>query len=180
MHSITKSRSWRSYLPLLPLAVIAGAASGSGGASAPSLTIQSTTPIANILPREGGRTEIYLSALQYSFGLEPSCTVGTALQAVSLAVADTRVSLGAEKLRANERILVELLVPAKQIGPVIAEDFCTVDGATTPDTPLTLPSVLSAQAALKCASATTEQTIYASKPLDVTLICNRNQTNASE
>ena len=81
----------------------------------------------------------------------------------------------ASRLKEGSRVEVSINVPAAQIAPVAVEGFCTTgdDGEQqgTVARSLTIPSVLSAQAALTCADDESTEITYASASLDVLLRC---------
>ena len=110
-----------------------------------------------------------LPSLPYSFEIKTLCESGLNPTLLSLSVADTRRSLQAEELADAQTASLAFTIPAAQIGPIALNQFCvqTQEHAEL----LTLPSVLSVQASLLCASDTKRRMIYASAPLAVSLEC---------
>jgi hypothetical protein len=137
------------------------------------------TPMVSIDPRRSNRNFLRLPTLQIVFRINARCIDDRKPVSIQLSVADTRKTLHADKIEVNATTEISLSIPANQIAPVAIREFCKL-----PESPqdvgnrhrqlndrITIPAALSAQASLRCASESGEQTIYVSTPLDVTLIC---------
>ena len=155
------------------LVAIAGFVSTSSLSAADELELNASTPEVTISTRPAGRNFVSLPSLGYRFSVEARCTAGRKAQAISLSVADTRVSVPTDNLPADGPIDVEMTVPADQIGPIPLNEFCISNDSdkSREQMLLTIPSVLSAQASLLCADESGGQMSYASASLDVTLSC---------
>ena len=158
--------------PLL-LVAIAGLGSHTDSAAADELELNASTPEVTISTRPAGRNFVRLPSLDYRFRVDARCTAGRRAQAISISVADTRISVPTGNLPSDGAIDVEMTVPADQIGPVPLNEFCISDDGDNDlqQTSLTIPSVLSAQASLLCADESGGEMTYASASMDVELSC---------
>lgn len=142
--------------------------------SAGELEIAASTPDVEVSTRAAGRNFMQLPSLRYDMVLATSCPERFSARALSLSIADTRIALDAGNMSDGPPFEVSISVPAAQIAPVAVEDFCTEDDGEAPDSvaqTLTIPSLLSAQAALTCTSDESTEITYASASLDVLLRC---------
>ena len=140
-----------------------------------TLSVDADTPVVEIGLRSIGRNFMRLPSLGYKFEMEARCAAGLAPKAMSLSIADTRKSVTAEDISAESITSITLRIPAPQIGPVAVSGFCIDAEESNEKESLTLSSVLSLQASLLCASDADSRMIYASKSLDVTLLCTISQ-----
>jgi hypothetical protein len=147
------------------------------------LLLEADTPTINIESRHASQNFLQLPALQYGFTIAAFCVDDFIPVSLLLSVADTRKTLRAAEIDFSNAIEISLSVPASQLAPIAVRGFCLKVNAAENDTladgqpqgkQLTLPATLSAQASLRCASDTNEQTIYVSKPLDVTVVCGQS------
>lgn len=145
-----------------------------------TLNVNADTPVVEIRARATGRRFIRLPSMEYRFDMEARCAANLVPKGMSLSIADTRKSLSADDIAAEAITSITLRIPAPQIGPVAVENFCIapdeesalLTGNQKGNTvSLKIVSVLSAQASLLCANDTDSQMVYASKSLDVTLLC---------
>lgn len=122
-----------------------------------------------------------LPTLSFEFTVDASCSDGKAPDSLSLSIADTRVTNSLDS-DTGSRLELTVSVPAAQIGPIAVNQFCAADN---PDSvqderaTLRIPAVLSAQAALLCASESGNEMIYTSESLDVLLRCDREDEPAT-
>lgn len=147
------------------------------------LLVSANTPVVSVERRSPEQNFLHLPHLEYNFTLKATC--GDDLQPVSiqLSVADTRRFVRGDDIHIKEgedtTIGLTLRIPQEQIAPVAIKGFCMlpaddlVDGGSNygSNNEITIPAALSAQASLRCASESAEQTVYVSRPLDVTLTC---------
>ena len=156
---------------IVPLLAIA--AGGSDGvASADRLDVSAGTPEVTISTRTAGRNFLQLPVLRYEFVVNLACSEAGRATSLSLSIADTRVTLGPDRLAGESPVTVEMSVPADQIAPVAVAGFCVDDGANPAAArSLTVHAVLSAQASLLCASEDASRMTYASRALDVVIHC---------
>ena len=144
----------------------------SPNAAGAELDVSANTPDVNVSTRPAGRNFLNLPALRFNFVIAAHCPGPGEPVSFSLSVADTRVSMDADRLEAGGPLEFSVTVPASQIGPVAIDDFCALDdGERMPQDPMRIPAVLSAQASLLCATDSGNNMTYASESLDVTLHC---------
>lgn len=148
-----------------------------------SLQLAADTPKVSIDRRDTERNFLRLPTVEFAFRIDAACS--ETLQPVSLllSVADSRKILQADEIEGNSATEIALNIPASQIAPVAIQGFCEEtspqDNQSSRRQPspgheeITLTAALSAQASLRCASDTDEQTVYTSMPLDVILVCNQ-------
>ena len=100
-----------------------------------------------------------------------ACPEGATADSLTVSVSDTHRRYALEK-DANETSLEAALhVPADQLTPVAAPDFC-VDDERTDDESLLLPGIATAQVSLRCRSETEFLSIhFASVALPVRVYC---------
>jgi hypothetical protein len=149
-----------------------------------SLTISPSTPRVDISPRNPGRSYVRLPTLEFTFEIAANCSALFSPQSVSLNIADSRESISIDESAGRMAdVQLALSVPAKQLAPLVVENFCVApvtvsnqDGATendySSDGNIIVRSVLSAQAALLCVNEDKQEIVYQSSPLDITLVCN--------
>ena len=148
-----------------------------------SLEIVATAAKATISEDDGGRRPIRLPTVRYSFQLLHRCARSYTPSSLILTVADSRRSFSAEDLAASDGVLRTYLdVPAEQIAPAIVNGFCSTGSdpiAGGSDRPvLTLASMMSATASLRCGNEADQRITYSAAPLDVVLVCDRPGTSA--
>lgn len=151
-----------------------------------TLAVSAETPAVQVSPQPAGRHFFSLPSLEYAFQLEARCSEGWEPESLVVSIADSRAALSKDRLAEIAGPELRLRVPAQQIPPVVLREFCVID-QTQEGSEETLSledpakafehasiiykAALSAQASLRCSKGTEEQTIYASKPLDVELAC---------
>lgn len=137
------------------------------------IEIIADVPSVVVAPRRPGPFMMQLPNLTYSLSLTAECVDNWKPDSVSVNVADSRTSFRADALPPTGSLQFELLVPSKQIGPLRLERFCIVgiDEDLQSNDRITIPSVLSAQASLRCASDSASSIRYVTVPLDVSLEC---------
>ena len=146
-----------------------------------ALHVTADTPEIEVESRVAGRSFISLPSLSYALEVTQTCDAGLAPTSLSLSVADTRRTFGAEDLSEHALLTLDLTIPAGQIGPIALADFCISvtdteneagDRERRSNDKLRIPAVLSLQAALLCASESESRMVYASHSLDVALNCS--------
>lgn len=170
---------WSSkHLLLLSVLTVSGA---QGLASADRLELAAATPEITVSTRPAGRNFLNLPGLTYDFVIDLACSEGHRAESLSLSIADTRITLGAERLAGSAPVTIDMSVPAGQIGPVALAGFCVLEDDDEPASrqSLTIPAVLSAQASLLCASESVSRRTYASRTLDIVIHCDADQDASS-
>ena len=166
---------------------IAAIASANDSAPTHSLAISPSTPRIEISPRNPGRTYVRLPTLEFTSEIIANCSALFSPKSVSLNIADSRETISIDESAGSVAdVRLALNVPAKQLAPLIVENFCvapvsddTQDGArqhdTSNDRNMMVRSVLSVQAALLCVNEDRQEMVYQSSPLDITLVCNTEE-----
>lgn len=150
----------------------AGLAAGAATAET-ALKVAADTPSVEISPRRAGRNFLRLPTIEFNFSVHAECGDDGSAESVSLSVADTREALGAKQLGEDKLGSLTLRIPAKQIAPLVVEDFCIIGNVNDPGRAEThkVSGALSVQASLLCRTDAGDKMTYATEPLDVTLVC---------
>lgn len=142
------------------------ASPGTPGSSDQALTFEFTAAEATILPRASNRP-IELPELRFVVRAQAFCPSPQVPASISVSIADTRMTI----TPADEAVFEhEILVPAKQLAPVVATGFCLADDPGSMQE-IRLESALSAQLSLRCNGENSESISYATAGLDVALLC---------
>jgi len=143
-------------------------------AVANDLFVSADTPEVTVSTRPASERSITLPTLNYEFTVSARCDAGLLPAALSLSIADTRVTLSAEELASEPPVSLLISIPESQIAPVTVENFCVHDadnGARDNGRKVRIPALLSAQVSLLCSNEMAKEMTYASEPLDVTVVC---------
>ena len=118
-----------------------------------------------------------------------------------IGIADTRKAVAADGLQEGTPLAFELVIPARQLAPVVLEGFCTTTRAATetvtdatkvatettleeavpPSDSLQINSIMSAQGSLRCATDDGRESVtYTGHALDVLLVCSNSPENEGE
>jgi hypothetical protein len=146
-------------------------------ARANDLDVKASTPDVTISTRPAGRRSLRLPSLEYTLTVDASCRASLAPATLSLNIADTRLSMAADKLAGDSPLQFSIAVPAAQIAPVTIDRFCVNNDPEAPGqggTTVRIEAALSVQASLLCASEETNEMTYSSETLDVILICDHS------
>ena len=166
--------------PLTVPAVLLLAVTAAGPAlGKDTLSVMADAPLVALSLRGPGRNFVRLPTLEYKFEIQTQCTESRSPGSLSLNVADTRKWLAADEIVIDGPTEIRLRIPASQIAPLVIEDFCVVPGAedgegnSDPTAQITIPAALSAQASLLCEGDEDKVMTYVSRPLDISLVCER-------
>lgn len=165
----------------------------------PSLLVSSSTPEVEIASLAEGRQALALPGISFVITVQPHCQDEWKPRQLSIGIADTRQTITADRLQEGTPLEIELVIPAKQIAPVVLEGFCTTTEATTdvvtdatteastePEEPasvstLQIKSLMSAQGSLRCAADDGRESVtYAGHLLDILLVCSNTLENADD
>ena len=170
--------------PLTVAAAVLLAVSAAGPAQGKdTLSVMADAPVVQLSPRGRGRNYVRLPTLEYKFEIQFQCTESRAPGSLSLNVADTRKWLAADDIASDGPTEIRLQIPAGQIAPLVIDNFCIArgeeDSAGNSDAPtqMIIPAALSAQASLLCEGDEDKVMTYVSRPLDVSLLCERAPTD---
>jgi hypothetical protein len=98
---------------------------------------------------------------------------------VTLSVADTYRTLRTAEIEGQRAAEAALTVPARQLALAATSSFCVKDNPATSDE-LLVPGLTTAQASLLCENEAGTSMHYASVPLQIRLICDRDSEMAQE
>lgn len=127
---------------------------------------------ATVAPRETSRP-IDLPDLTFAFRAQAFCPDEQVAESVTISIADTRITV-----RPDDNGIIEksIVVPRKQLAPVVANDFCLLDEAEQPELALQVDDAMSAQLSLRCAGENSESIRYQTTSLNVALQCEVPET----
>ena len=173
-------------LALVLTGSLAHAAPTAADTSSPhTLNVSATVPVIDVAAREASSRTYALPALDYTLDLSTGCARPFDPISLVVTVADSHRHINAQQLAQEAgKSSVVLVVPADQLAPIAAPEFCqTLDAdngamaspATAAET-LTIAGVLSATLSLRCSDGEREEIGYRSQPLDLTLRCETNDT----
>ncbi|MDH4046865.1 MAG: hypothetical protein OEW68_18135 [Gammaproteobacteria bacterium] len=178
------SRFPYSFLGFIPALILSPAIASAEPAR---LLLSADTPSASVSPRNRERSPLNLPDLEFRFTIEAYCDQALVPASLSLAVADTRRSFHAGQIDSGEMQSVPLRVPAKQIAPVVIENFCVASGADestdslqASKSTITIRSALSAHASFLCQGDSDHSMTYASTSLDIVLVCTEAKAVATD
>lgn len=158
----------------MPLTLLALAATAAGRVL-PALDVDTTPAVFDLDERPDERRLLRLPALEFGLRMTPHCTAGTAT-AISVSVADTRLTLAGDDVTNGHLLEAELVVPGAQLPPLLVEDFCSAQSSGG-DSRL-IEGVLTAQLSLRCTNGDRQTVHYQSKRLDLRLNCRASAPQA--
>jgi len=173
-------RSFPAAILLAGVAASSASVANVDSDAAGTLAIRPNVAAVTIAPGGSGRRPLRLPSLTFSFELAHACAPGYTPASLSVAIADSRRSLGRAVLVESEGMArIDMDVPSGQLPPLIVSDFCTAEDAAngTVFSERVMSGVLSASASLRCENETESHTTYAVAPLDISLVC---ETPAAE
>ena len=133
-----------------------------------------------VTPLPVGRDFIRLPTLEFSLAVEPVCRPGSAATSLSISLADTRLTFGAQELDGNPVLEAALSLPRAQSGPLKVHQFCRDDEGGDASRTLLLEDAFTARLSLRCGSDDRHTITYATQPLAVELRCRRADPAADE
>jgi hypothetical protein len=136
------------------------------------LSVEAAPAVAALQSPPEGRSLVRLPALEFEFGILADCGPDRVATSVSISVADTRTTLTGDELLADGPIVAAIRLPAQQLSPVAVDGFCSETAADDGANQVLIHDAATAHVSLRCANETGESITYASKSLDVTLVCD--------
>ena len=119
-------------LPALVAAALACSLLPPAYSRADDLKVAADTPEVTVSTRPPGRNFLRLPDLNYRFIVEASCRDSMSPAAMSLSVADTRVTIPVSVADSGPRHEISVTIPASQIGPVAVNEFCVTGDDASP------------------------------------------------
>ena len=147
------------------------------------LEIRAASASVAVSPGRAGRRSLPLPALEFVLEVAYRCEPGYAPASLSLTAADTRTTLDASDLAEEAgKALMDLVIPANQLPPLILSDFCTADdsAAGTKFEERLIEGIATVSASLRCESESGPRASYASTTLDVSLACELPAADTAE
>ena len=111
------------------------------------------------------------------FGLRAAFRCAGEPVSVTLSIADTYATLHQDQLAGLRAAEATLTVPPSQLALAASSRFCRADDPDTADE-LLVPGLVTAHASLRCADDAGDSVHFASAPLQVRLICERQPDEA--
>ena len=137
----------------------------------PQLQVEASPARVEVEPGTPGLRMIELPDLEFRLSIVPDCAGGDA-ESLSISVADSSETLGTTDLAGKSRIETELLLPAKQTGPLPVNRFCPTD---TPvgslAAALEVRDAFTAHLSLRCVRDGQQSIVYVTVPLSLDLYC---------
>jgi hypothetical protein len=131
-----------------------------------------------ILPAETGDKLLRLPDLAYQISIDAHCRNSDRAESLSISAADTRMTLLRDEIADRTSITVGITIPASQVAPLAADDFCKPDGRDDPKR--LVKDAFTAHISLRCSGDEGESIIYTTRPLAVVLTCDRETQGDAE
>ena len=146
-----------------------------------TLEIRSSATSVKIDARANDSFAVNLPSITFLLQVDTNCAGEQRPRSVLLSIADTRKRIFREQLEGSDTTF-SITLPKRQSAPLSISDFCVLgDGLdAAPDSGLTVPGAFSVQGALFCADESSEQVVYASSPLDITVYCSVKVDSTNE
>jgi len=125
-----------------------------------------------VVPRSSELKLVNLPAL--SFALRAAIRCEGEAESLTLSVADTFTTLGKDDISGRRSAETSLTVPARQLTLAASSNFCLDDDAASANE-LTVSGLATAHASLRCSDEGTASVHFASTPLQVRLLCVREE-----
>jgi hypothetical protein len=129
---------------------------------------QETTAV--VTPRPARMKLVNLPALEFALRAAFKCK-GEPVS-LTLSISDTHTTLPQERLADQRAAETTLTVPPQQLALAASNRFCVADDPDTADE-LLVPGLATAHASLRCSTDDGVSVHFASSPLQVRLICER-------
>lgn len=143
-----------------------------------ALTLRAGEAIASIQPRSESNLQTALPALELTLVASFACPADARVESVTFSVVDTYKRFNTEEILDADTLQAAITVPAGQLAPVAAEDFC-ISGNALSMHDVVVPGVTSAHVSLRCHSELGTSVRFASSTLPVRLLCLQDDNQAS-
>lgn len=156
---------------IFPALVIAATAMSARSEPVSLIKVRSEPAAVAVSPQAAGRRLVRLPTLDFSLEIEPLCDNNMRAESLSISVADTRETVAFTD--EDERIVsTTLTLPRQQTAPLAVVDFCQIDeDRNQVSQELLVKDAFTAHLSLRCASDQQQTVVYATQPLDLTLLC---------
>ena len=136
------------------------------------LGIEAQPAVAKIRPLAQGRSLVQLPALEYQLTIDTHCGESAVAQSVSISVNDTHLTLDGDHAASSAGQPVGFTIPAIQVAPVAIDGFCVAEDPGSQQQSLLIRDTVTVHLSLRCKSDSQEWITYASRGLDVALLCD--------
>ena len=152
------------------LALFAAAMTAASAVAAGDIVIAARETTAVVAPREARLKLVNLPALEFALRAAFKCS-GKPVS-VTLSISDTHATLSQDQLADRRAAETTLTVPPHQLALAASSRFCIAGDPNTADE-LLVPGLATAHASLQCSDENGASVHFASSPLQVRLICER-------
>ena len=125
-----------------------------------------------VTPRDAHLRFVNLPALEFALRAAYRCRGDVV--SLTLSVSDTVQTLARDALTDRRAAEVRLVVPARQVAMADSGAFCVTDDPDSADE-LEVAGLATASASLRCSHDGSDSVRYASSPLTVRLVCDRDE-----
>ncbi len=146
------------------------------------LTVHAIEATAQIERRDKDHQRTRLPSLELTLRAAFTCPADTTADSLTVSVSDTHRRYDLDKDTETTSFEASLRVPAEQIAPVTAPDFCVDDGPAD-DEGLLLPGIATGQVSLRCRDAASISSVhFASVVIPLRLYCltDRDQDSPAD
>jgi hypothetical protein len=133
---------------------------------------------ATVEPRLAKQRLVTLPALVFDLRVAIECPGES--ESLTVSIADTFETLNREEIAGHRSAETSLSVPGRQLTLATSNDFCIEGDAEETTDELVVPGFLTAFASLRCAGQDGPSMHFASAPLQVRLLCEREPDEAQE
>jgi len=138
------------------------------------LTVHAFEASTQLTPRAPGAAQTRLPSLQFSIVATINCAADTKAQSITVSAIDTHQHIDLEATPNAEAVEASLHLPANQIAPVSAAEFCVI-GAPSDEEGLLVPGIATAQVSLRCLGESTTSVHFAAVSLPLRLLCHPDE-----
>ena len=131
-----------------------------------------------VAPLADGNEHVRLPALTFDLSIKAECPAEASPESLSVSIADTRKSFGAEEIKRVVETNLEL--PRRQSAYLRVGNFCKGGGESGAPCSRVVADVFTAHLSLRCTKGDSQSIVYASVPLDVELQCKTGDEPAAQ
>ncbi|NIV17522.1 MAG: hypothetical protein GWN47_03740 [Woeseiaceae bacterium] len=156
---------WILYLTAPAALVVSHAAE----AETALLEASANTVKVTVAPLADGKEFVRLPALEFDLAIKAECPATAVPESLSISVADTRKSFGADEI--GGIVETRLALPRRQSAYLRVVDFCREDDDSGTPCSRIVADVFTARLSLRCNEEGVQSIVYTTLPLDVELQC---------
>ena len=169
------------YLVRLALAVAALLA-GNPAAADPAGRLSVNTGVTSVAIPRGtqNRRPLRLHTLEIPVQIEAECEPGAMAESVSISIADSRETHRVSQSPEPVIIDTTILLPDRQIAPIVVEEFCMPDDGPGAAPQQLIPDAFTVHVSLHCASQNGRSIHYVAVPIEIRLVCEGDSPSTFE